>query len=108
MLLLRKAKFNGQAAGTRPPEQAGAPPAVWTAPTPTPIEAAMQDFWRDCGYHLLERRGPERGAGGHLVVPDDFLRAYLNRPAVSPVTAPNDADAAATPPRLHNPPQAGR
>src|SRR3546814_1617449 len=44
----------------------------------------MQDFWRDCGYHLLERRGPERGAGGHLVVTDDFLRAYLNRPEVRP------------------------
>src|SRR3546814_405030 len=106
MLLLRKAKFNGQAAGTRPPEQAGAPPAVWTAPTPTPIEAAMQDFWRDCGYHLLERRGPERGTGGHLVVTDDFLRAYLNRPEVRPVPESNDAERALHAALLRNPREA--
>lgn len=40
----------------------------------------MPDFWRDSGYHLLERR-----ADGRLAVTDDFLRAYLNRPEVHPV-----------------------
>jgi hypothetical protein len=40
----------------------------------------MPDFWRDSGYHLLDR-GPE----GHLSVTDDFLRAYFLRPEVRPV-----------------------
>src|SRR3546814_7719656 len=80
--------------------------SVWTAPTPTPIEAAMQDFWRDCGYHLLERRGPERGTGGHLVVTDDFLRAYLNRPEVRPVPESNDAERALHAALLRNPREA--
>jgi hypothetical protein len=39
-----------------------------------------QDFWRNSGYHLLER-----DAGGRLRVTDDFLRAYLLRPEVRPV-----------------------
>ena len=39
----------------------------------------MADFWRDSGYHLLERT-----AAGHLAVTDDFLRAYLMRPEVRP------------------------
>jgi len=34
-----------------------------------------QDFWRNSGFHLLER-----DAGGRLQVTDDFLRAYLLRP----------------------------
>ncbi|HEY9549464.1 MAG TPA: DUF6352 family protein [Kiloniellaceae bacterium] len=66
----------------------------------------MQDFWRDCGYHLLERRGPERGTGGHLVVTDDFLRAYLNRPEVRPVPESNDAERALHAALLRNPREA--
>jgi hypothetical protein len=38
------------------------------------------DFWRNSGFHLLER-----GAGGRLSVTDDFLRAYLLRPEIRPV-----------------------
>ena len=40
----------------------------------------MQDFWRNSGYHLLER-----DAQGRLSVTDDFLRAYLLRPEIRPV-----------------------
>ncbi len=40
----------------------------------------MRDFWRDSGFHLLER-----AEGGHLAVTDDFLRAYFNRPELRPV-----------------------
>jgi hypothetical protein len=40
----------------------------------------VQDFWRNSGYHLLER-----DAQGRLSVTDDFLRAYLLRPEVRPV-----------------------
>jgi hypothetical protein len=40
----------------------------------------VQDFWRNSGFHLLER-GPE----GRLSVTDDFLRAYLLRPEIRPV-----------------------
>jgi len=40
----------------------------------------MRDFWRQCGYSLLERT-PE----GHLVVTDEFLRALLERPELAPV-----------------------
>lgn len=40
----------------------------------------MPDFWRESGYHLLDRDG-----AGRLVVTDDFLRAYFNRPEVRPV-----------------------
>lgn len=39
-----------------------------------------QDFWRNSGFHLLERDG-----AGRLRVTDDFLRAYLLRPEVRPV-----------------------
>lgn len=39
-----------------------------------------QDFWRDSGFHLLDR-----DRAGRLVVTDDFLRAYLLRPEVRPV-----------------------
>jgi hypothetical protein len=38
-----------------------------------------QDFWRNSGFHLLER------SGGRLRVTDDFLRAYLLRPELRPV-----------------------
>ncbi|HZF18267.1 MAG TPA: DUF6352 family protein [Burkholderiales bacterium] len=40
----------------------------------------MQDFWRNSGFHLLER-----DAQGRLAVTDDFLRAYLLRPEIRPV-----------------------
>lgn len=39
-----------------------------------------RDFWRNSGFHLLER-----DAAGRLRVTDDFLRAYLLRPEVRPV-----------------------
>ncbi len=38
-----------------------------------------QDFWRNSGFHLLER-----DADGRLSVTDDFLRAYLMRPEIRP------------------------
>jgi hypothetical protein len=40
----------------------------------------MPDFWRNSGYHLLDRDGE-----GRLGVTDDFLRAYLLRPEIRPV-----------------------
>jgi len=40
----------------------------------------VQDFWRNSGFHLLERDGD-----GRLSVTDDFLRAYLMRPEIRPV-----------------------
>ena len=61
----------------------------------------MHDFWRDCGYHLLERR-----EGGRLVVTDDFLRAYLNRPEVRPVPESNEAERALHAALLRNPREA--
>src|SRR5262245_18531890 len=39
----------------------------------------MTDFWLSCGHHLLDR-----DAGGGLVVTDEFLKAYLARPELSP------------------------
>jgi hypothetical protein len=41
----------------------------------------MNDFWRGCGYHLLKRDG------GRLMVTDDYLRAYYERPELAPVAA---------------------
>lgn len=61
----------------------------------------MRDFWQDSGYHLLERRGDS-----HLVVTDDFLRAYLNRPEVRPVEESNDAERALHAALLRNPREA--
>ncbi|GAB4373748.1 MAG: DUF6352 family protein [Kiloniellaceae bacterium] len=66
----------------------------------------MHDFWRDSGFHLLERQAPERGTGGHLAVTDDFLRAYLNRPEVHPVAESNDAERALHAALLRNPREA--
>ena len=47
----------------------------------------MPDFWRNCGFHLLDR-----DADGRLLVTDDFLRAYLVRPEIRPVedSGPNE------------------
>jgi len=39
----------------------------------------MTDFWLSCGHHLVDRH-----AGGGLVVTDQFLKAYLARPELSP------------------------
>jgi hypothetical protein len=39
----------------------------------------MRDFWLSCGHHLLDR-----GAGGGLVVTDEFLKVYLARPELAP------------------------
>lgn len=46
-----------------------------------------QDFWRNSGFHLLERNET-----GRLRVTDDFLRAYLLRPELRPVdeSGPNE------------------
>ena len=40
----------------------------------------MPDFWRNSGFHLLER-----DSAGRLRVTDDYLRAYFLRPEVHPV-----------------------
>src|SRR6185503_18159623 len=40
----------------------------------------MPDFWRNSGFHLLER-----DSAGRLRVTDDFLRAYYLRPEIHPV-----------------------
>jgi hypothetical protein len=45
-----------------------------------------RDFWLSCGHHLLDR-----DAGGGLLVTDEFLKAYLARPEITP---PADACAA--------------
>jgi hypothetical protein len=48
-----------------------------------------QDFWRNSGFHLLERNG-----AGRLRVTDDFLRAYLLRPELRPVEESGPAEVA--------------
>ena len=47
----------------------------------------MQDFWRNSGFHLLDR-----DSAGRLSITDDFLRAYLMRPEIRPVeeSGPNE------------------
>src|ERR1051325_9936343 len=49
----------------------------------------MPDFWRNSGFHLLEK-----DPAGRLRVTDDFLRAYYLRPEVHPVEESNDAERA--------------
>ncbi len=39
----------------------------------------MRDFWLSCGHHLLDR-----DEGGGLLVADEFLKAYLARPEITP------------------------
>src|ERR1043165_10226060 len=41
--------------------------------------AVLKDFWLSCGHNLLAR-----DAGGGLVVSDEFLKAYLARPELTP------------------------
>jgi hypothetical protein len=52
----------------------------------------VKDFWLSSGHHLLDRN--ERG---HLVVTDEFLKAYLARPELLP-----PADACAAERTLHH------
>jgi len=47
----------------------------------------LPDFWRNSGFHLLER-----DAAGCLRVTDDFLRAYYLRPEVHPVEESCEAE----------------
>ena len=61
----------------------------------------MPDFWRDSGFHLLDR--DERG---HLRVSDDFLRAYFRRPEVRPVEESCAAERALHEALLKNPREA--
>lgn len=51
--------------------------------------AALPDFWKSCGFDLLER-----DARGHLAVTPDFLRAYLSRPEMMPPDEACDAERA--------------
>jgi hypothetical protein len=51
----------------------------------------VPDFWRNSGFHLLER-----DRAGRLAVTDDFLRAYLLRPEIRPVDESGPAEC-----RLH-------
>jgi hypothetical protein len=41
----------------------------------------VPDFWRSCGYRLLSQ-----GDDGNLHVTDDFLRSFLVRPELAPVS----------------------
>jgi hypothetical protein len=50
------------------------------------------EFWRNSGFHLLER-----DSAGRLRVTDDFLRAYYLRPEIHPVEESGDAER-----RLHS------
>ncbi len=61
----------------------------------------MPDFWRDSGFHLLDR--DDRG---HLVVTDDFLRAYFLRPEVRPVEESCAAERALHEALMRNPREA--
>jgi hypothetical protein len=49
----------------------------------------MQDFWLSCGHQLLDR-----GAGGGLVVTDEFLKVFLARPELAPPPEASDAERA--------------
>ena len=45
------------------------------------------DFWRNSGFHLLDRT-----QAGNLLVTDDFLRAYYLRPEVCPLEESSDLE----------------
>ena len=53
----------------------------WSSPLP--------DFWRNSGFHLLER-----DPAGRLRVTDDFLRAYYLRPEIHPVEESGEGELA--------------
>ena len=61
----------------------------------------MPDFWRHAGYHLLRRRDD-----GQLLLTDDFLRAYLERPELRPVEDSCDAERALYAALMANPREA--
>ncbi|MBB3065073.1 DUF6352 family protein [Limibacillus halophilus] len=61
----------------------------------------MTDFWRDCGFVLLERE-----ENGFLRVTDDFLRAYFKRPEIRPVEESCAAERKLHDALLRNPRQA--
>jgi hypothetical protein len=48
-----------------------------------------RDFWLACGHHLLDR-----DADGLLPVTDEFLKAYLARPELTPPPEACDAERA--------------
>lgn len=56
---------------------------------PPPMAARRPNFWQKSGYPLLAT-----DAAGHLLVTDDFLRAYLNRPEIAPVDESCDKERA--------------
>jgi len=47
----------------------------------------LADFWRNSGFHLLEK-----DPAGRLRITDDFLRAYYLRPEIHPVEESGDAE----------------
>jgi hypothetical protein len=47
----------------------------------------LPEFWRNSGFHLLERN-----PAGRLRVTDDFLRAYYLRPEIHPVEESGEAE----------------
>lgn len=49
----------------------------------------MRDYWRHCGYDLLDKT-----AEGHLVLTDEFLRSLLERPELAPVPQSCEAEVA--------------
>jgi hypothetical protein len=49
--------------------------------------SALPDFWRNSGFHLLER-----DAAARLRITDDFLRAYYLRPEIHPVEESGGAE----------------
>jgi uncharacterized protein DUF6352 len=49
----------------------------------------VPDFWQSCGYNLLRK-----GADGRLVVTDDYLRFYYQRPELAPVAESGPAERA--------------
>ena len=48
-----------------------------------------RDFWLSCGHHLLDR-----DEDGRLLVTDEFLKAYLARPEITPPAEACDAERA--------------
>ena len=58
----------------------------------------MADFWRGCGYKLLDKT-----AEGHLVVTDSFLRHLLDRPEMLPVPESGAGELALREQLLHDP-----
>lgn len=66
-----------------------------------PSAATLPDFWLSSGFHCLRR-----DEAGHLVVTDDFLRVYLERPELRP-TQDADSNERALHDKLRAAPHAG-